>query len=203
MDEPTSVPFHSHDGLVRAIFGVPQHAAAELRAVLPPALLEQLDLDTLTRVEASFVDETLRGSAADLLYRVRLRDGRTLCIYFLIEHQSAHDPGLPLRLLGYLTRIWERHAREREGTARLPPILPIVIHHGPRPWPGPRSFAAALVESVAHPHGSAAAPLDFEFLVDDLAAIDDAELLVRGRDAIAKLTWLALRNSRDHPRFFC
>ncbi|MSR46623.1 MAG: hypothetical protein EXS13_06115 [Planctomycetes bacterium] len=214
MTTPPDTPHNSHDALVRTIFGLPQHAASELRAVLPAALLAQLDLDSLTRVEASFVDEALRSSAADLLYRVLLRDGRLALVYLLIEHQSTFDPRMPLRLLGYLTRIWERHAREHPEDPKLPPIVPIVIHHGPRPWPGSRRFGEALLarlpgfdirDSRDPADGvirSDVLPLDFGFIVDDLALLQDPELLGRGRDTIAKLTWLALRNGRASARFF-
>lgn len=51
-----------HDALFRAIFGLPQHAAAELEAVLPRELAERLDLARLTRVEGTFIDEALRAN---------------------------------------------------------------------------------------------------------------------------------------------
>ncbi len=52
-----------HDALFRAIFGLPCHAAAELRAVLPAAVVAELDLETLTPLDGSFVDEELRAAA--------------------------------------------------------------------------------------------------------------------------------------------
>jgi hypothetical protein len=49
-----------HDSVFRRIFGVPENAASQLRVVLPPDLAARLDLDQLTRVPASFVDEALK-----------------------------------------------------------------------------------------------------------------------------------------------
>jgi hypothetical protein len=49
-----------HDSVFRQIFGVPENAASQMRAVLPPGLAGRLDLDQLTRVPASFVDEALK-----------------------------------------------------------------------------------------------------------------------------------------------
>lgn len=200
---------HPHDALFRAIFGRPQHAAAELHAVLPPALAEALDLAGLTRNEGSFVDEALRASCSDLLFRAPWRhEGATTAestrplLYLLLEHQSTFDPRMPLRLLGYLTRIWERHAHDHPDERLLPPIVPIVIHHGAQPWRGPTRFGRQLrlPEGVAPP--SEPRLLDFGFLLDDLTQRSDAELLARGRDAIARLTLLALRNGRDRDGFF-
>ena len=88
-----------HDALFRAIFGQPQHAAAELWAVLPPQVAASLDLGSLVPMDASFLDEQLRASAADLGFAARFRDGSPARLLFLMEHQSTPDRRLPLRLL--------------------------------------------------------------------------------------------------------
>jgi hypothetical protein len=64
-----------HDAVFRRIFGVPANAASHLRAVLPSALAGRRDLDQLTRVPASFVDEALKWRHSDLLFTAPL-DGR-------------------------------------------------------------------------------------------------------------------------------
>lgn len=51
-----------HDALVKAILAHPEHAAGALKAVLPAALVAQLDFGTLALCPGSFVDETLRHS---------------------------------------------------------------------------------------------------------------------------------------------
>lgn len=198
-----------HDALFRAIFGLPRHAAAELGAVLPRELAERLDLAELTRVEGSFIEETLRASSSDLLFRAPWRRGRVTppdtadpFLFLLFEHQSTFDPRMPLRLLGYMTRIWERHRREYPDERTLPPIVPLVIHHGATPWHGPTRFAEQLKLPVGIAPSASPWTLDFEFLLDDLARQSDAELLARGHDAIARLTLLALRNGRDREGFF-
>ncbi|GAB4559589.1 MAG: hypothetical protein Tsb0020_05510 [Haliangiales bacterium] len=53
------MPHDSHDALVKAIFGRPEYAADELRAVLPSALTARLDLRTLSVCPGSFVSEEL------------------------------------------------------------------------------------------------------------------------------------------------
>ena len=74
---PGSVNPTPHDSLVRAIFGQPQHAAAELGVILPAAVAASLDLGSLVPVAATFIDESLRASAADLVFAARFRDGST------------------------------------------------------------------------------------------------------------------------------
>jgi hypothetical protein len=83
-----------HDSVFRRIFGVPANAASHLRAVLPPDLAALLDLDQLTRVPASFVDEALKWRCSDLLFTAPL-DGRDAFVYLLAEHQSSTHPLMP------------------------------------------------------------------------------------------------------------
>jgi hypothetical protein len=64
-----------HDSVFRQIFGVPENAASQLRAVLPPGVAGRLDLDRLSRVPAIFVDEALKWRYSDLLFTAPL-DGR-------------------------------------------------------------------------------------------------------------------------------
>ena len=54
-----------HDSVFRQIFGVPENAASQLRAVLPPGLAGRLELGRLARVPGSFVDEALTGPSDD------------------------------------------------------------------------------------------------------------------------------------------
>lgn len=80
--------------------------------------------------------------------------------------------------------------------------MPLVISHAAEPWRGPTRFSAAVGGPSRAPLLAAPLPLDFEFLLDDLTRCSDAELLERGRDAIARLTWLALRHGREEEQFF-
>lgn len=189
-----------HDALLRAIFGHPAEAAAELRALLPPRVAARLDLAALERVDTSWVDRELRGSAADLLFRAPLRDGGDAFVLFLMEHQSRGDARLPLRLLRYATQIWERDAAERPSSELLPPIVPVLIHQGPSPWPWPPRFRAQLAGGEELHAALAPNLIDFEFLLDDLGTQSDAQLLGRAMSAIGRLTLIALRNGRMKPR---
>ncbi len=192
-----------HDALFRSTFGQPRHAAAELRAVLPAPVLAELALDTLAPLDGAFVDGELRSSCVDLLFDVKLRTGGSGLVYFfVIEHQSKPDRQMPLRLLQYMTQVWTRHAARHRAGKRLPPIVPVLIHHGAKPWPWPRDFRSML--TLPKPLGTALGPrlLDFEFVIDDLARLTDAELLARTMDGIARLVLVALHDANVKPHLF-
>jgi predicted transposase/invertase (TIGR01784 family) len=100
---------------------------------LPTAVVETIDLSTLTLQPGSFIDQELQEHFADLLYEVQLsaNSDETAYLYLLLEHKSYFDPYTPLQLLRYLLRIWERDAQAQES---LRPIVPIVVYHGQETW---------------------------------------------------------------------
>ena len=63
----------------------------------------------------------------------------------LLEHKAAPDPGTPLQMLGYMVRIWQRHAEGRASRLRaLPPIVPLIFYHGRTRWSGALSVAEMI-----------------------------------------------------------
>src|SRR5690348_952950 len=117
-----------HDSLVKRTFSQIEHAAGLLRVVLPPAITARIDLSTLALCPGSFVDALLGGRHTDLLFTVDVA-GQEVLIYLLFEHQSTVDPLMPFRLLQYMVQIWERHLQAHPDDRRLPPIVPVVLHH--------------------------------------------------------------------------
>ncbi len=122
-----------HDKLFAAAFSVPENAAALLRAKLPPAVAEAVGWEKLATQPGSFVDSRFARSHTDILFSAPLA-GTEGFVYVLFEHQSTPDPLLPLRLLRYMTRIWERCATDLPGGAKLPVILPVVLSQNAEVW---------------------------------------------------------------------
>ena len=137
---PTPPP---HDALFKAAFGQPDLARSELELVLPVEIQAHLDLATLDVVPGSFVDEDLRHAHTDLLYRVGTRTDGDALVYLLMEHQSTFDARMPLRLLRYMVRVWDRWERDHP-TGKLPVVLPVVLHHDRDGWRAAPEFASIL-----------------------------------------------------------
>ena len=47
---------------------------------------------------------------------------------------------MSLRLLVYMTRIWERLVRDDPHRAKLPPIVPVLLHNSADGWKAATSF---------------------------------------------------------------
>jgi predicted transposase YdaD len=189
-----------HDALFKAAFGQPEIARSEIELLLPHAIAAHLDLDTLEVCPGSFVDDELRHTHTDLLYAVRTRGGDVAYVYVVFEHQSAFDPQMPLRLLRYVVRVWERWLRDHPTTSRLPIVLPALLHHGATGWQAAPDLATMIDASpdlvdAARPY----LPL-FRFMLDDLAVLSLEALSSRTLHALARLVQMAFWSSRSFDR---
>jgi predicted transposase YdaD len=188
-----------HDSVFRRIFSVPENMASQLRAVLPPGLAGRLDLDRLTPVPASFVDEALKWRYSDLLFTAPL-DGRDAFVYLLAEHQSSADPLMAYRMLRYVTRIWDQHLRDHPRARRLPAVIPLVVFHGSGRWARPVQLLELIDLDPATKEAAQAYLPRFEFLLDDLADVDGRRLLKRDLTPSALITLLLLKTAPGNPR---
>jgi len=193
---PTPTP---HDALFSAVLGQPEHARGALRSVVPAAVAEALDWASLARCPGSFIDPALRGRHTDLLFSLAWHRGGDALVYLLFEHQSTSDERMAFRLLRYQIRIWERWLADHPRAKLLPPIVPIVLYHGARPWAAPVAFDALL--DVPDPVRAALAPhlVRFSYLVDDLSEISDDQLRARAMTALGQLVEVCFKHARTRP----
>ncbi|MGB4755211.1 MAG: Rpn family recombination-promoting nuclease/putative transposase [Fervidobacterium sp.] len=120
-----------HDAFFKVTFGDKDVAQDFLKHYLPAQVANAVDLNYLTKENNSFVDERLKESFTDMLYRTKI-NGEDGYIYFLFEHKSYQDPLVILQLLRYIVRIWEEKYDRKAN--RLPIIIPMVIYHGESKW---------------------------------------------------------------------
>jgi len=184
-----------HDALFKRVFSQPRHAAGELRHLLPPAVVAQIDWQTLALVSGSVVDPQHRDRHADLLYSVKIA-GQQAFLYVLFEHKSRPDAFTPFQLLVYEVRIWERFLAENPRSRKLPLIVPIVVHHSDRGW----NCGTDLRELIQVPSDlqESLRPLvpSFPFLLDDLARESSERLRERAMTEMARLTLFCLKRAR-------
>ena len=81
-----------HDALFKTVFSDPVSAEAVLRSLLPAEVRTVLVPGSLVLEPGSFVDEELRATHADLLFRARFGEEDAL-VYVLFEHQSSDAGG--------------------------------------------------------------------------------------------------------------
>ena len=181
-----SVPATPHDNLFRALVSDPGRAAALIRDHLPNRITGLLSETPPVPLDGSFVDEALRGSQSDMLFRVELASGGPAFVYVLAEHKSHADPGTPLQLAGYMIRIWTRYAQGKAERLRaLPPIVPVVFYHGEAGW----SVAEGLGAMIATDDPELVFLPGERFILRVLTALPSEDL---SRDAALKAGLIAL-----------
>ena len=126
-----------------------------------------LDFASLTPLPPDYVSADLRRRHGDLVWRVRFHDDRWLYLVLLLEFQAAVDRAMAVRMLAYTALLYQKLIAD--GTLRehgaLPPVLPIVIYNGRRPW-----TAAADVSEMIRSGSPALAryqPSQRYFLLDE------------------------------------
>lgn len=128
---------YSHAAMVRDL----------LCGFVPGDWVHALDFDTLEHCSGSYVTDDLRERADDLIWRVRW-GANWLYIYLLLEFQSTIDDWMAVRIQTYLGLLYQDliRANTLSANALLPPVLPIVLYNGARPW-----TAATTLETLIEP----------------------------------------------------
>ncbi|MDD9961587.1 MAG: Rpn family recombination-promoting nuclease/putative transposase [Gammaproteobacteria bacterium] len=138
-----------HDAAFKSLYAFSLMAWDLMEVVLPPALFEELDFDTLERLPAEWFGPRLQRRLGDAVWRVRRRGGGSLIL--LAEFQRKPDRLMPLRAGTYVSLMLEDLARrdELDPGGRLPLVRPVVLYNGLRPWRGPVSLADLSPDSGA------------------------------------------------------
>jgi predicted transposase YdaD len=182
----------------RFAFGHPERAAAELRAVLPPKIVAQVDWSSLRRESGSAVDPELKELQSDLLFSARLSGGRPVLLYLLLEHQSSVDRWMAFRMLRYVVRHLERWHFLNPRSDSLPVVIPVVMFHAPEGrWTAPRRMEDLFYLPGESAEQWRALVPRFEYLLDDPTAEREEALRTRPGPPLMRLALLLLRSGRS------
>ena len=165
-----------HDHLTRLVFSRPEEAAGFFREYLPKDIAELVSAERLHLEPTNFVDEALRGSVADLLYRLEIPDGEDTFLYCLFEHQSQPDHWMHLRLLRYMLRIWDGYLAQYPKSHSLPLVIPILLHQGKQGWTAATSFRELFNIPGSLQESTRAFLPDFSFNLVDLKGLPFQEI---------------------------
>jgi hypothetical protein len=126
-----------HDRSYRLFFAHRRMIRDLLREIVGEAWVDRIDFDSGEQVNASFVTDKLEKRESDVIWKFRRTDGKDpVYIYILVEFQSKPDPSMPVRLMGYVSHLYQGLLADQPASAwrKLPLIIPIVIYNGWGPW---------------------------------------------------------------------
>lgn len=189
-----------HDNGYKRLFSHPEMVRDLLTGFVAEPWVEEVDFDSLEKYSGEFVDDRLRNRRNDVIWR--LPWGRDwLYIYLLLEFQSGVHPFMAARLSTYVDLLYQdliraRHfvrpvAKGRRSVRRLPPVLPIVLYNGQRPWTAPTDL-----KDLIAPGPSALVPYQpgLRYVLIDENTYADSDLATM-RNLVAAL--FRLEQSRD------
>ena len=139
---PDNTPHNAHDRSQRLIFSHPQVIRDLLRGFVREPWVEDLDLATLESLSSELLSGDLPGEfeerRSDVIWQVRWKD-RDILVVILLELQSSIDHDMALRLVNYVSMLYQRLRKQRfvEPREPLPLAFPLVFYNGDRTWTSP------------------------------------------------------------------
>ena len=132
-----------HDAAYKAFFSDPAMVESLLRDFVPEDFIDDLDFSTLERCSGSYVTDDLRERHDDIIWRISWKKDKWCYAVLLLEFQRSQDHWMALRILSYtalllLDLVKTGKVREQDG---LPPVFPIVVYNGNKPWKAPQEVA--------------------------------------------------------------
>ncbi len=159
-----------HDKLFKAILQDQTLAVDYFNHFLPAQVVEQIDFDTLTLSNTSYIDEKLRDTYADMVFSCDLKnDAEPIEIALLLEHKSYIDRHAPFQILYYIASAWMQ-AISNKQPPRL--IIPVLFYHGQEPW-GYATIGDYF--KYLHPTLLQHVP-DFDFIFNNLNGMSDDQI---------------------------
>jgi hypothetical protein len=171
----------AHDSTQRRLFGHVEILKMLVEGFVPAKIIAglELDLDRAEQLKDTFVSEGLAAREADMLWKIPQlhSDDAALYICILLEFQSSVDPVMPIRIMQYVSFIYENMARAdgfKLGPNTLPPVLPVVLYNGSARW----GAAVQVRDLIASPAQSGLSPYlpTLRFLLIDEGRIPTARL---------------------------
>ena len=121
----------AHDTAWKTLFSFPEMVRGLLDGFVPPEWVRDLDLSEPTRHAEGQVSDDARERHPDRVWEVDLHD-RSGSVLVTLEFQSTVDRTMAARVLVYTAMLYQD--RLRHSSAKLPPVLPIVVYYGPGTW---------------------------------------------------------------------
>ena len=141
------------DSLYHRLFSHPLMVEGLVREFVPDAMTAGIDFTRMETVNAKFHARAGKRRDGDVVWRLPTHGGSDIYLYILLEFQSRIDRWMAVRMQVYVGLLWQQIIKENrlKHHDRLPPVLPIVLYNGDRPWDAP----TGLADLITLPVGSA------------------------------------------------
>jgi len=163
-----------HDHSYKRLFSHAEMVSQLLQTFVQEDWVADLEFGSLQKVDGSFVTKEFREREDDVIWRVKFQD-KWLYLYILLEFQSTVDSMMAVRMMGYISLLYQDLAKQKHLTLnkKLPPVLPLVLYNGDQRWRAPVNIRDMLDLDI--PESLLQYCPDVHYLLLDEGAIVDNE----------------------------
>ena len=126
------------DKSYKYLFGHKNFIEALINFALPTKFTDQINWKTLKSEKTDFLPGDLKKQVADTIYGIKLKDKKSIYVFFHVEFQTTIDPYMALRLFIYEAFFYYHLiSTGRINTTKpgeIPLIAPIVLYIGEKKW---------------------------------------------------------------------
>jgi hypothetical protein len=177
---------YQHEAFCKNVLGNAQRSRNFLKYIFNSELVNVLDLDKLRSTREFFVNDELKRSIADLVYRVPLKNRcKNASALILLELKTNNDKWTVFQLAEYVFNICKRELNKIEAAANdaenaekktklmfakflLPAIIPVIVYHG-----GGRFNSTIELSNLFHKlQGTKLFGINMEAFLFDVSQID-------------------------------
>lgn len=128
-----------HDTGYKELFSYPEFVQQLIEGFAPSEMAQLMDFSTLQNHSGHYITPLFEEKFEDVVWSVEVTwqgVSQQVYLYILLEFQSSVDHTMPIRLLHYVACFYDHLLKQGMTTPAqgLPPILPIVLHNGSKPW---------------------------------------------------------------------
>jgi len=132
---------HVHDYGYKILFSNVTIFRQLLETFVDQPWVKELDFSEAETVNSSFISKSYKKTESDIIYKLKLKNGKDVYVYVLLEFQSSVDRFISVRILNYLTSLYVSLIRSGKVQDRLPPVFPILLYNGDPKWTAPDNVA--------------------------------------------------------------
>ena len=164
-----------HDAYIKKYLQDPLAARHFLEAHISQEIVQQIDFDTLTLTNKSFVKDDTREIYSDIVSRFKLKDGKEGYLFTLFEHLSTALRDTPLSVIEYVLALLKSDQREHRTTPHYqwPVVIPLIFYNG---QPSPYPYATNAYDASSNPELARSVGMFEGGNLVDVTIIDDAIL---------------------------
>jgi predicted transposase YdaD len=145
-----------HDTGYKELFSYPEFVQQLIEGFTPGEIAGLMDFSSLKQHNGHYITPMFEEKIEDVVWSVEVTwQGVTerVFLYILLEFQSAVDRTMPIRLMHYVACFYSELLKQKVLTPSqgLPPVFPVVLYNGSKPWTAPRDIYAMITPQPPAP----------------------------------------------------